>query len=409
MQDLIPASSIALIIVAMLLAALVLEPVAKQLHLPFSALLVSAGFACTQLVVGAGIDTGLRWYHVHGLVFFVFLPALIFKSSINLNAHLLLRNLLLILLLSLPFLLVSTLITAALLYYGINHASGFPWLAALIGGALLAATDPVAVTDIAKRLPVPERLLTLMEGESLMNDATIIVLFLLLIGMASTGRNHIDPTAAGLEFLYLALGGLGIGWIAGLIAGWLIRYLQQAVVISLLAVYGVYLVAETQLHVSGIMACLACGLWLGHKLKTATAKQSAAVEDWWENLGWIASSALFLLAGATITLDMFDQRWLAMLIGIAAALLTRLISVWSACGLLSLIPGQQKVSGDYKLLMTFGSLRGAVTLALALSLPTELEGWWTVQSIAYGVVLFSLFMQAPIIEPLLKRLDKQVT
>ena len=404
-----PISSIALIVMAMLLAALLLEPVARRLHLPFSAALVAGGFVGTQLLVGSGIDTGLRWYHFHDLVFFVFLPALIFESAINLNARLLFRNLLLILLLALPFLLISTLITAALLYYGINHASGFPWITALICGALLSATDPVAVTDIAKRLPVPERLLTLMEGESLMNDATTIVLFMLLIGVATADSSAFDPAAAGQEFLYLAFGGLGIGWLAGLIASWLIRYLQQAVVISLLATYGAYLVAETQLHVSGIMACLACGLWLGHKLKIATAEQPSAVADWWQNLGWIASSALFLLAGATVTLNMFEERWLAMLIGIAAAVLTRLISVWSASGLVSFIPGQEKVSGDYKLLMTFGGLRGAVTLALVLSLPTELEGWWTVQSIAYGVVLFSLFIQAPLIEPLLTRLNKRIT
>ena len=93
-----------------------------------------------------------------------------------------------------------------------------------------------------------------------------------------------------------------------------------------------------------------------------------------------------------------------MLIGIAAALVTRLVSVWSACSLTSVIPGQQAISTDFKLLMTFGGLRGAVTLALVLSLPTELEGWWTVQSTAYGVVLFSLFVQAPLIEPLLNRL-----
>ncbi len=409
MQELIPTSSIALIAMAMLLAALLLEPVARRLHLPFSATLVAGGFAGTQLLVSTGIDTGLRWHHFHDLVFFVFLPVLIFESAISLNARLLFRNLLLVLLLSLPFLLVSTFITAALLYYGINHASGFPWVTALICGALLAATDPVAVTDIAKRLPVPERLLTLMEGESLMNDATTIVLFTLLIGAATAGHTHIDPASAGQEFLYLAVGGLGVGWITGLIAGWLIRYLQQTVVISLLAAYGTYLIAETQLHVSGIMACLACGLWLGHTLKITTGKQSATITDWWKNLGWIATSALFLLAGATVTLNMFEERWLAMLIGIAAALLTRLVSVWSACGLLSFIPGQEKVSGGYKLLMTFGGLRGAVTLALVLSLPTELEGWWTIQSIAYGVVLFSLFIQAPLIEPLLIHLKKRIT
>ncbi len=404
-----PISSVALIVMAMLLVALLLEPVARRLHLPFGAALVAGGFTGAELIIAAGFDTGLRWYHFHDLVFFVFLPALIFESAIHLKANLLFRNLLPVLLLALPFLLISTFITAALLFYGIGHPGGFPWITALICGALLAATDPVAVTDIAKRLPVPERLLTMMEGESLTNDATTIVLFMLLTGVAVTGSNNIDVASAGLDFLVLAFGGLGTGLAAGLIAGWLIQHLGQPVITSLLAAYGSYIIAETQLHVSGIMACLACGLWLGHKLDTSKTENRPPVSDWWHHLGWIANSALFLLAGATVTLNMFEERWLAMLIGIGAALLTRLISVWSACGLASAIPGQQKIPHDFRLLMTVGGLRGAVTLALVLSLPTELEGWWTVQSTAYGVVLFSLIIQAPLIEPLLRRMNKRLT
>ena len=96
-----------------------------------------------------------------------------------------------------------------------------------------------------------------------------------------------------------------------------------------------------------------------------------------------------------------------MLIGIAAAILTRSMVVWVAGGLTSIIPGHQSVSNAYRLMMSVGGIRGAVTLALALSLPLELEGWWTVQSIAYGVVLFSLFIQAPIVEPLLNSLQRR--
>ena len=216
-----PISSIALIVMAMLLVALLLEPMARRLHLPFGAALVAGGFTGAELIIASGFDTGLRWYHFHDLVFFVFLPALIFESAIHLKANLLFRNLLPVLLLALPFLLISTFITAALLFYGIGHPGGFPWITALICGALLAATDPVAVTDIAKRLPVPERLLTMMEGESLTNDATTIVLFMLLTGVAVTGSNNIDVASAGLDFLVLAFGGLGTGLAAGLIAGWL--------------------------------------------------------------------------------------------------------------------------------------------------------------------------------------------
>jgi len=401
-------ATIALYFMGILLTALLLEPLARRLHLPFSAALVAGGFAGSQLLVGMGIDTGLRWHHFHDLVFFVFLPVLIFESAVALDARLLLRNLLPILLLALPLLLLSSFLTAALLFFGIGHPEGFPWVAALVSGVLLSATDPVAVAELARRLPLPGRLLMLMDGESLLNDATTVVLFMLLISVA-VGQEmvSIDLSEAMLTFLRVSFGGLALGLLFGVAAHWLLRWLGRAVIVSLLAAYASYLVAETWLGVSGVMATLTCGLWIGHTLRSNSGSASNALQTGWEQLGWVANSALFLLAGVTITLSMFEERWLAMLLGIGAVLVTRLVSVWVAAGMTSLAPGQQAISSAYRVVMSVGGLRGAVTLALALSLPLELEGWWTVQSIAYGVVVFSLFVQAPLLEPLVRLLQRR--
>jgi CPA1 family monovalent cation:H+ antiporter len=218
----------------------------------------------------------------------------------------------------------------------------------------------------------------------------------------------LDPGAAAAEFIRLVLGGAAIGALAGVLASLLLRWLgARASIITLLAAYAGYLIAETRIGVSGVMASLACGLIIGRSVRGAEAQQRQQLDLWWKQLGWIANSALFLLAGATITLSMFEQRWLAMLLGIAAALLTRLLGVWAAGGLTSLIPAQESIPAGYRLMMTLGGVRGAVTLALALSLPVELEGWWTVQSIAYGVVVFSLFVQSPLVGPLLGALQKR--
>ncbi|HHH45112.1 MAG TPA: sodium:proton antiporter [Gammaproteobacteria bacterium] len=397
-----PSASVALFFMAMLLAALLLEPLARRLHLPMSAALFAGGFAGTQFIVSLGIDTGLRWYHFHDLVFYVFLPVLIFESACGMNARLLFRNLVPILVLALPLLLLSAVLTAALLFFSIGHSSGFPWLTALVCGALLSATDPVAVTELSKRLPVPARLLTLLEGESLLNDATTVVLFTLLISAATGPAGHIELSNAAKEFLWLALGGLGVGLATGWLAFLLIRWLERTTIISLLASYASYLVAETQLGTSGVMATLACGLLLSQMLRRKRPEQLTILQDWWSRLGWLANSSLFLLAGATVTLLMFQERWLAMLLGIAAVLITRVVSVWTTAGVNAVLPGQQPLSRGYRVILSAGGLRGAVTLALAIALPVELEGWWTVQSIAYGVVLFSLFVQAPLVEPLLK-------
>ena len=399
-----PVSTLVLLFMAMLLAALLLEPAARLIRLPLSAALVVGGFAGAHWMVSLGIDTGLRWYHFHDLVFLVFLPALIFGAAIAMDARLLLRNLVPILLLTLPLLLLATLLSAALLFFGIGHPQGFPWIAALICGALISATDPVAITELSKRLPVPKRLLTLMEGESLFNDAATVVLFTLFLSAASAPGVPIDALDATLNFARLAVGGLAIGLLFAFLASLLIRWLDRAVIVSLLAAYGSYLIAETQLEVSGVMASLGCGLLLSHRLRQSGTELITQVVAWWSQLAWIANSSVFLLCGATITLLMFQERWLAMLLGIGAAILSRVTAVWIAAGLTNVIPGQQPVSAGYRVMMSAAGLRGAVTLALALSLPLELEGWWTVQSIAYGVVLFSLLVQAPGIEPLTNRM-----
>lgn len=399
-------SFVVLAFAAMLLAALLLEPLAGKLHLPFSAVLVAAGFAGSQLIVGAGFDTGLRWHHFHDLVFFVFLPVLIFHAAMDLEPRVLFRNLPAILILALPVVLISTALIAAALYFGIGHASGYPVAAALISGAILSASDPVTVGEIARRIPLPRRLLTLLEGESLVNDATTIVLFMLLLGMAHNPAASTDIVQAATGFLRLSLGGLLVGAITAM-AGWgVLRLVNHSSIVTLLAAFGCYLVAEQILHVSGVMASLACGLILRCAIK-GNDVSTDRLNHWWSQLGWMANSSLFLLAGVTVTLTMFQQRWLAMLIGIGAALLARLIAIWGGCTVASILPGQENISSGYRLVLWLGGTRGAVTLALALSLPTDLPGWWTVQSIAYGVVMFSLFIQAPLLEPLINRLKTQ--
>lgn len=399
---------VALYFLAMLLAALLLEPLARRLRLPFSAALVAAGFAGSELLVGMGIDTGLRWYHFHDLVFYIFLPVLIFQSAVTLDARLLLRNLPLVLLLVMPLLVLSAGLIAVLLFYGIGQPDNFPWLAALVAGVLLSAIDPVAVNELSQRLPLPNRLLVLLEGESLFNDATTVVLFMLLMSLlVSSGGADVVSSDALLIFPRIAFGGLALGLLCGIAGRWLMRWLSRDMIISLLVGWAAYLLAEVWLGVSGIMAALASGLWIGHARRADTGVPSEELASGWEQLGWVANSALFLLAGVTVTLPMFEQRWLAMLLGIAAALVSRFLVVWLAAGLTSMLPGLPRLTPGCRWLMAAGGLRGAVTLALALTLPVSLEGWWTIQSIAYGVVGFSLFVQAPLLEPLVRLLNRR--
>jgi CPA1 family monovalent cation:H+ antiporter len=395
-----------LIFSGLLLLAIVIQPLARKIHVPFTAILVVAGFTASELLVMAGIDTGIRAENFHDLIFFVFLPVLVFESAYNINARLLWKNLLPILFLAIPLMLLSTVVTAALIYFGIGHPAGFPWIAALLTGALLSATDPVAVVALLRQMGVSERLAILMEGESLFNDATAFVVFGIFLAMATGSGDPLSAADASLQFLRVFLGGILAGAATGLVFAVLTRLAGATIIKALATVisaYLAYIVAESVLHVSGVMAVLITGLILGYRRQHAAPDAPAGFEqELWEFNAYVANVLVFLFMGVTITLGMFEERWLAMLIGIAGVLLARALGILACVPVLNRLTPIEPVKRPFQIVMFWGGLRGAVTLALALSLPTSLDYWWTIQSIAFGVVLFTLFIQATTTAPLLQ-------
>jgi len=402
-------SHTALFLMALLLVAALVEPLAKKIHLPFSIILVIIGFIGSELVVKKlEIDTGIRWDNFGTIIFYFILPVLIFQAALEIDIKLLWKNIIPIGLLALPLMLVSALVIAAGVYYGIDHATGFPWMAALITGALLSATDPAAVLSLLKSVNAPERLSMLLEGESLFNDATAVVMFSLLIAIATGAQSADSINEVLLRFITVFFGGLVVGLISGLIitlftkvAGWSLFPL-----LSLICAYATFLIAEDLLHLSGVMAVLAAGLTVGRCRRQSSSEiHNDFTEKFWGLLGHIAESTIFLLAGITITLSMFTEQWLAIVIGIFAVVIARVMMVFGTFPILQLIPGIDAVPLKQQTVLAWGGVRGTVTLALALSLPLTLDYWYTIQSIAYGVVLFTLFVQATTIGPLIRKLD----
>ena len=382
-----------LFFMGMLLLAILIEPLAEKSRLPFSAALMLVGYVASEILVYFSIDTGIRWDNFYDLIFFVFLPVLIFEAAFNLNARLLFKNILPVLFLAVPLMLLSAGIIAVFLYYGIGHPTGFPWVAALLTGALLSATDPGAVLALFKKIGAPERLSLLVDGESLFNDATAIVMVTLLISIAISTETQTTWSTITLDFLRIFFGGALTGGLLGLIGYFFIPRLSNALtgaVISLTSAYLAFILAETILHVSGVMAVLVVGLLLGHASRTnEQAGHHGFMQSLWEYKSYIANAMLFLIAGVTIQLAMFTDQWLAILIGLTATLIARAIGIFTVVPVLNKLPGVEVIDMKYRVVMYWGGIRGAVTLALALSLPIDLSYWWTVQSIAYGVVLFT--------------------
>ena len=396
-----------MLLAAMLVLALLLRPVAERHNLPFAAVLVLTGFLGSELLLMWGLDTGIRHQSFHDLIFYVFLPLLVFEAAFRINALLLRRNLFVILLLSIPILLLSTTVTAVLVYYGIGHAQGFPWIAAFLTGAVLSSTDASPITACFPRLGVPRRLRVLMEGEDLFNDATAIVIFSIFLYIALHPDEQITAGDALIAFLSVFFGGVFIGLLVGLGSLLLSRLfddgIQQALV-TLISAYTAFLIADQVLQVSGVMAVLITGLIMGRVIHNDFQDERGSfVDNFWGFNVYVAEALVFLLMGVTVGLNMFQERWLAMLIGIAAILIARAVGVFGASPLINLLPWVERIPRAFQQVLFLGSLRGAVVLALSLSLPLDLPYWWTIQSIAFGVVIFSLFVQAPLINPVLRR------
>ncbi len=389
----------------LLIVALLVEPLARRLHLPFSATLVIVGFLGSELLVGFGFDTGLRWFHFTNLILNLFLPILVFESAFNLTAREVLKDLVCILYLAIPMFLLASILSGTLIYFGIQHPSGFPWIVALLTGTLLSATDPATVLEVFKKIGAPSRLRVLLQGESLFNDATAVVLFTTLLSLATMSDDLNGVSGSVLEFARISLGGILIGSLLGVVVALMMRVfnntIPQAIVTLTAAIFSVYL-AEHLFQVSGVMSALATGLIAGEAYRRRGG--STFTGKLWELNAYIAGALIFLLVGATITVQMFISQWLAMLIGIGAVLVTRLLVVFVLLSPVLWLPRIASMSATHRSVLFWGGSPGVVTLALALSLPLQLEAWFTVQSIAYGVVLFALFIQGPTIAFLMKRL-----
>ena len=261
-----PITQMLFLFLSCLLMATLLKPLADRLSLPFSALLVLLGFASSEWLIGSGGDTGLRWDNFHDLVFYIFLPILVYNAALRLNAEQFFRNFMSILLLAVPLMVASTFITAYILFYAIDHPAGYPLLAALITAAILSAIDPAAVLMLLKRVRMPQRVITLLEGEGLLSGAMAIVLSSLLVNIAMTNpQQNLSVGNSVLEFTRVFSGGILVGLVIGVLTWLLVALIKDNTlrgILSLISAYGSFLLAEQYLQVSGVIAVLITGLML---------------------------------------------------------------------------------------------------------------------------------------------------
>jgi CPA1 family monovalent cation:H+ antiporter len=238
---------------------------AQRLKLPFTVVLVLVGIGLAAW--SAAYPHVLPMLHdlelSSALIFYVFLPTLIFESAFNLDVRQLYENLGAVLALAVPGLLLSTIIIGLI----VGMVMPIPYTAALLLGAILSATDPVAVIAVFRRLGTPQNLQVLVEGESLFNDATSVVLARILLGgvLAATMSDQVIIQGA-INFVVIFVGGLVVGWLLGLLTGYVIGKVEDhfiEITLTTVLAYVSYLVAEQVMGVSGVMATIGAGLTMG--------------------------------------------------------------------------------------------------------------------------------------------------
>ncbi|MBT8040916.1 MAG: sodium:proton antiporter [Xanthomonadales bacterium] len=389
-----------------LLAAIVTRPLQRVRWLSLPVVLVVAGFVASEAWVALGMDTGLRWNILRDLVFYLLLPILIFEAAINIDARSLRREGFLIGTMAVPLLLIATGIAAALFMTLMGDALGGSWALALLTGAMICATDPTMVSGLLGGDGQSRRIEQILEGESLVNDATTITLFVMISGLLLSPTSEITALGVAGRFLLTLLGGAAIGVALGWLFDKLIDPANDKVLATsatLVLAFSSFWIGEHLLGFSGVVATLSAGLTVAWRQRTHRSETDIAFAlDSWRILGFCASAMLFFAVGMSITLQMFADHWLAMMIGIGAALVSRAAIVFLGVGPLSLLPRVDRIGLSGQNLLMWGGIRGAVAIALALSLSFDIPHWYTIQSTVYGVALFSLVVQTPLL-PILSR------
>ncbi len=305
---------------------------------------------------------------------------------------------------------VGVLISTALVGAGIwlvfeALGIGVPFAYCLVFGALISPTDPVAVLGILKRVKVPPSLAAKIAGESLFNDGVGVVLFTILVAIAAGAEGaEIGPMSAAALFLGEAVGGAVLGLAAGYVAFLAMRSLDEhniEVIITLALVTVTYAIAH-RLHVSGPIAVVVAGLLIGnHGARLAMSDSTREhIHTFWSLTDEVLNSLLFMLFGFEVIAITFEPSFvIAALLAVPLVLLSRFAAVAIPIGLLGM--SRTFTKGAIPTL-TWGGLRGGISVALALSLPPSPERE-AIVTVCYGVVIFSIVVQGLTLERLVRR------
>jgi CPA1 family monovalent cation:H+ antiporter len=381
----------------MLLGAALLGILAWRIKLPYAVALVIGGVAVAQthLFVLPQLEPPV--------LLFVFLPPLLFDAAFRLDDVQLRRLAQPVLVLAVP----GTIATAVIVGLAVVFALHLPLAIGLLFGSIVAATDPVAVVGVFRNLDAPRRLVVIAEGESLINDGVAITLYTVMIGLATLGSADFVG-ALGL-FLKQVVGGVAIGAVLAVVFSRLTAIVDDHLVemtLSTALAYGSYLAAQS-LDASGALACVAAGLIHGSYGRQVgmSERTRRLLDDLWEYFGFLVNALVFLLVGFTANLAALASAAGPVLVSIASVIGSRVIVVMLPPILLRAARRLRVVTtASERTVLIWGGLRGALTITLALALPSEIAERQLLIAMAFGVVLFSLLVQGVTLSFVVRRM-----
>ncbi|MFH1811005.1 MAG: sodium:proton antiporter [Pseudomonadota bacterium] len=388
-------------VVALILVATVVAMATRRLRLPYTIALVVVGIGMHE--VGAVPPLHLT----QELLMTVLLPALLFEAAIHVQARELRQVSTAVVTLAIPGVLLAMSATGLVLFTevrAIGEGEALPWQLALLFGALIAATDPISVVSLFKQLGVSRRLGVLVEGESLLNDGTGVVVFGIVLAMALG-----QPTSAGgaiWQFVLVFAGGAIIGAAIGLLASWATAQVDDHLIeiaLTTVTAWGAFLIAE-RIHVSGVIATVVAGLMVGNIGKTRGMSPTSreAVLSFWEYAAFFINSIVFLLLGLEVSLGAMWEHKAAIGLAFVAVLVGRAVAVYAPLPLLRRLG--QSLDGRSATVLFWGGLRGSLSMVLAMSLPRDLPGRELIVTMTFGVVVLSILVQGSTMGLVLRRL-----
>jgi monovalent cation:H+ antiporter, CPA1 family len=354
---------------------------------PYPVLLAAGGILI-------GLVPGLRLPPIGpDLILLVFVPGLVFEASLNLDLAEVRRRAAPIALLATVGVFMTVLGIAAPAHYGLR----LDWPSAFLLGAIVAATDPIAVVNLLRRLRTPAGLEAILDGESLFNDGTGVAVFAAVLGTIVTGRPSVLD--AGVRFLLVTGAGVAVGGIVGAAAAALLRVAREAeleILVTLVVAYGAYLAADL-VHASGVVAVVVAGVVVAWTESRPGREKTTQLRGFWSLLAFVLNAILFLVVGVALPATAVLSAGALVLGAYLIMFAARAVPVY---GLLALADLEARsIPWRWRHMIQWGGLRGGLAVALALSVRGTSGVDASVPVIAYGMVLLSLLVQGGLLIP----------